>query len=78
MSGNIFTGQIFFILKDKACEGLDNGRHEESEEGGDDRVSDAEEKRLREEAVYEKIMVSLQNGIYISRKYFPSCVVVEL
>jgi hypothetical protein len=50
-------------LKDKACEGLGNEGHEESEEGGDGRVSDTEEKRLREEAVYEKIMVSLQNGI---------------
>jgi hypothetical protein len=61
MSGNIFTDQIFFILKDKASERHDNGEHEESEEGGDDRVSDTEEKRLREEAAYEKIMVSLQN-----------------
>jgi GTPase Era involved in 16S rRNA processing len=44
-------------LEDKTCEGLD----EESEEDGEDRISDTEEKRLREEAVYEKIMVSLQN-----------------
>jgi hypothetical protein len=44
-------------LKDKACEELDNRGHEDSEEGGDDRVSDTEEKRLREEATYEKIMV---------------------
>jgi hypothetical protein len=60
MSGNIFTDQIFFILKDKACEILDNGGHDESVEGGGDIVSDTEEKRLREEAVYEKIMVSFR------------------
>jgi hypothetical protein len=35
-------------------------RHQEPEEGGDDPVSDNEEKKLREEAVYEKEMVSLQ------------------
>jgi hypothetical protein len=50
-------------LKDKACEALDNGGHQESEEGGDDTANVTEIKRLREEAVYEKIMVSLQNEI---------------
>jgi hypothetical protein len=55
---NILTDDIYFIiLKDKACEYLDGGRHQESEEGGDDIVSDTEEKRLREEAIYEKEMV---------------------
>jgi hypothetical protein len=48
-------------LKGKACEELDNRGHEDSEEGGDDRASDTEEKQLREQAVYEKIMVSLHN-----------------
>jgi hypothetical protein len=47
-------------LKGKACEELDNRGHEDSEEGGDDRASDTEEKQ-REQAVYEKIMVSSQN-----------------
>jgi hypothetical protein len=55
----------FFILKDKACEELDNIEHADCEEGGDDRVNDTEEKRLREEAIYEKIMVSLQNNISV-------------
>jgi hypothetical protein len=50
---------IFSILKDKACEDLDGARHQESAEGDDDTVSDAEEKRLREEAIYEKEMVHL-------------------
>jgi hypothetical protein len=57
---NILTDDIYlYILKDKACEDLDGGRHQESEEGGDYIVSDTEEKRLREEAVYEKEMVHL-------------------
>jgi len=49
----------FIILKDKACEDLDSGRHQESEDGGDDIVSDTEEKQLREQAIYEKEMVHL-------------------
>jgi hypothetical protein len=55
MTNNISTDQSCFILKDKACEELDGRRHQEFEEG-----DDTEEKRLREEAVYEKEMVSLQ------------------
>jgi hypothetical protein len=55
----------YIILKDKACEDLDGGRHQESEEGGDDIVSDAEEKQLREEAIYEKEMVHLYIQISI-------------
>lgn len=50
---------FFIVLKDKACEDLDGGRHQESEEGGNDTISDTEEKRLREEAIYEKEMVHL-------------------
>jgi hypothetical protein len=49
----------FIILKDKACEDLEGGRHQESEEVGDDIISDTEEKWLREEAIYEKEMVHL-------------------
>jgi hypothetical protein len=60
MTSDISTDLVFFILKDKACEELDGVRHQEPEEGGDDPVSDTEEKKLREEAVYEKEMVSLQ------------------
>ncbi|PNF40621.1 hypothetical protein B7P43_G05929 [Cryptotermes secundus] len=55
ISGYDYTAWDKFDV-DKACEELDIGGHEESEEDGDDRVSDTEEKRLREEAVYEKIM----------------------
>jgi hypothetical protein len=55
----IYIFMYFIILKDKACEDLDGGRRQESEEGGDDIVSDTELKRLREEAIYEKEMVHL-------------------
>jgi hypothetical protein len=60
VTNNISTDLVFFISKDKACEELNGGRHEESEEGDKDIASDSEEKQLREEAIYEKQMVSLQ------------------
>lgn len=59
---------IFIILKDKACEDLDGGRHQESEKGGDDIVIDTKEKRLREEAIYEKEMVHLYIQISVKHR----------
>jgi hypothetical protein len=61
----IYLCIYYIILKDKACEDLDGGRHQESEEGGDDIVSDTEEKQLREEAIYEKEMVNLYTQISV-------------
>jgi hypothetical protein len=59
LTHEIYIYIFFIILKDKACEDLEDGRHQESEECDDDTVSDTEEKRLREEAIYEKEMVHL-------------------
>lgn len=59
LTDDVYIFMYFIILKDKACEDLDGGKHQESEEGGDDIFSDTEEKRLREEAICEKEMVHL-------------------